>query len=275
MPYSLLNTVIILIHGTWGTSSDWHQPGGLFHDMLQMQAEKKGATVVPFCWSGANDPKARSTAAQALVQLIKSYPSDMPLYVIGHSHGGNVATLASRLLPKHAPKHRIHSLYLLGTPARAVDYGPNMDVITYLYNLVSFQDFIQPVIGIFDRAQPTHPRIANMSISINDKEPGHSDMHHYSIGLWLLYLDQQMYEKESEGFVNFTFEKAGVLQFFNHEEPRYTIDPEWETKIKEDKRLQERLVDTILRNTLKTTHSLAMDLYPESRPLLGCDQVIR
>lgn len=243
--YSLAGTLIILIHGTWGTSSDWHQPGGHFHDMLEMQAQKYGACVVPFCWSGSNSNQARETAAHSLVNLIKSYPTKQQFYVVAHSHGGNVAALASQLMTKHAPLHKIESLYLLGTPARA-DYVPNMEAINYVYNIVSFQDFIQPVINIFNRGQPMHPRITNISITIDDKEPGHSDMHHYSIGLWLLSADRHIRELHNS-FQYFAHGKPGIIHFYTYQEPVYAQDDQWDIKIEKDKRLQERVVNSILR----------------------------
>lgn len=245
MLYSLAHVIIILIHGTWGTSTDWYQPGGHFHDMLQVQAERQGAKVVPFCWSGENSPKVRERAAQALTQLITSYPQNQRIYIVAHSHGGTVAILASELLAKQYPQYKLDSVYLLGTPA-AAHHVPNMNTINYVYNLFSFQDFVQPIGGACGRVQPNHPRITNMGITINGKEPGHTDMHHYAIGLWLANADKHMHLQNDQGFTDFKWGQPGMLHFFHHQEPEYALAPNWNERVKDDKHLQGRLVDTIL-----------------------------
>ena len=118
---TLANAIIILIHGTWANESPWYLPGDGFFECLQAHVAKQGASVVPFCWSGNLNHASRRTAGTALVQLIKSYPADKPIVIIAHSHGGNVAIIASQILAKEQPiAHTIDKLYLLGTPAAPI-----------------------------------------------------------------------------------------------------------------------------------------------------------
>jgi pimeloyl-ACP methyl ester carboxylesterase len=65
-----------------------------------------------FNWSGGNSDEARSLAAQQLAKLINDYHQkcpDEPINVVAHSHGGNVALMASATVP-------IDELVTLGTP---------------------------------------------------------------------------------------------------------------------------------------------------------------
>ena len=56
------------------------------------------------------------------------------------------------------------------------NYLPNMKVIQYLYNLFSFEDLIQTVLGLSVREFPEHKRIANLRVIINGKEPDHAGL---------------------------------------------------------------------------------------------------
>lgn len=90
--------VIILIHGTFATDTEWYQPGGDFFEVIKKAAAKKKYTVIPFAWSGQLSNTARIAASKNLAQLIVSYPSSMNIEIIAHSYGGAVATYASALL---------------------------------------------------------------------------------------------------------------------------------------------------------------------------------
>ncbi len=163
------SSIFILIHGTWGADCDWYISKGDFFEALEATVGEKNSGVVSFRWSGGCGHEARVKAAQSLVKLIKTYHTNTAIFIIAHSHGGNVATLASHLLAQEeGNKHRIRALFTLGTPVMS-NYLPNMKIIHYLYNLFSFEDIIQTVLGVSAREFPEHKRIANLRVVINRK----------------------------------------------------------------------------------------------------------
>jgi len=93
-----LNSVIILVHGTFAINQDWYKPNSDFYIELEQQAKLQNQNLVPFSWAAENNYKSRLTAAEILAKLILSYPENETIILIGHSHGGNVINLASQLL---------------------------------------------------------------------------------------------------------------------------------------------------------------------------------
>ena len=74
---SPLHAVVILVHGTYAVDESWARPGGKFYEELRGQAgERKLSLLVPFAWSGQLSGEARVQAAEALCDLIESYPWD-------------------------------------------------------------------------------------------------------------------------------------------------------------------------------------------------------
>ena len=90
--------IIILVHGTFASDTDWYLPDGKFLRAVEIEANKKNYKVVSFTWSGDLNNTARIRAAKHLAQLILTYPEKVKIEVVGHSHGGNVINLASALL---------------------------------------------------------------------------------------------------------------------------------------------------------------------------------
>jgi pimeloyl-ACP methyl ester carboxylesterase len=89
--------VVTLVHGTFARSAQWTKEGSVLHSYLK--GRFGGAIVVTrFEWSGANTHWARTSAGSALrAQLdaqLSQYP-DAAHYVVGHSHGGNIAIYAT------------------------------------------------------------------------------------------------------------------------------------------------------------------------------------
>jgi len=90
---------------------------------------------VPFRWSGQNSHTARAAAASELGELLKKLTQQYPnanIYLIAHSHGGNVALYAIRDDPKAAvavrgivnmATHRPYPPCPSGTPGPK-SYGP-------------------------------------------------------------------------------------------------------------------------------------------------------
>ena len=84
----------MLIHGTWARASEWWQPGGTFHSFLLAWRPDLYGAPDRFEWTGGYSPGARAAAAGQLVDWIEQHGED-GLSLITHSHGGNVAFLAS------------------------------------------------------------------------------------------------------------------------------------------------------------------------------------
>lgn len=238
--FSILATfphpVYIILHGTWGAETSWHIPNGDFFDALEKTAKKQNGSVVSFRWSGANSIQERNKAAQNLAKLIETYNDSIDIIIVGHSHGGTVALLASQLTQK-----KITLLYTLGTPINKAIY-PNMDTIHYCYNLFSFEDLIQPVLGMFGREHAPHERIANIRIFINGKEPGHSDMHHKLIGAWLPELHALVTNTGAK------LSEPGVIYFDDTKAPVYILDTTRKELLERDYQLSLLILNSLRKS---------------------------
>jgi pimeloyl-ACP methyl ester carboxylesterase len=113
--------VVTLVHGTWARRAMWTVPGSLLCQSLSHAVESPIA-FQRFVWSGRNSISARRSAVKKLVEhlhsLVKQWPQAR-LYVLAHSHGGNVAfqALADPLL-----NERVAGIVCLSTPFLTV--GP-------------------------------------------------------------------------------------------------------------------------------------------------------
>jgi hypothetical protein len=242
-------SVFILIHGTWGADAAWYVPKGDFFDALEQTVHKKNSCVVPFRWSGGAGHDARLQAARSLVQLIKTYNSSVAIYIIAHSHGGNVVMLASHMLEENENnKHHIRALFTLGTPVMS-NYLPNMNVIHYLYNLFSFEDLIQTVLGISGREYPEHTRIANLRVFVNRKEPNHSGLHHPIVGKWLPYLHQHFKQHLMDQGITGRISDPSIVYFCHDKAPEYIFDVNRTELLERDRQLSVLILDS-LRNSL-------------------------
>jgi len=249
---SYTQTVFIVIHGTWATQERWYMPGGDFFDALEKNAQQQQATVIPYRWSGMNNYKDRIYAAKGLVQLIQRCSPDTTICLVSHSHGGNVGIIASQLLaciPGNT--NHIHFFYALGTPVSRKNYQPNMDVITYFYNLFSFEDLIQPVLGFFEREYTQHERIANIRITINDREPDHAQLHDPLVAQWIPQLHAMV-----TSFQTFDFKIPGIIHFANNKKPIYIPDKVRKHLIERDQLLNKMILSTFARNIRFTEHAL-------------------
>ena len=117
---------VILVHGTFATDSDdrgtaWWQVGSEAYQNLQ---EKLPPDVTlagegqVFRWSGDNNERARSKAAQELLDYLKPLEeAGKPYHLVGHSHGGSVIWLALKkaTIKKNTLNH-LKSWATVGTP---------------------------------------------------------------------------------------------------------------------------------------------------------------
>ncbi len=115
--------IVILVHGTWSTSERWTQDGSLFKQGLQAGLAARYRAIVhrTVRWSGKNRWSARERTATELAALIdtcrrgeRGVPTEYLL--IGHSHGGNIATQAARHRMEADPGFPLRGVVCLNTP---------------------------------------------------------------------------------------------------------------------------------------------------------------
>lgn len=223
--------VAILIHGTWGIESAWHQPGALFYDTLKHNLLKNNIKLIDFNWSGKLSYQKRKDAGINLANLINSYPRNTAFILITHSHGGNVGIIASQLL--NIP-NQILAFYSLGLPVDVKNYLPNMQVIKNFYNIFSFGDLHQTAFGMHERILPISNGIYNVNIEINHVPPQHEELHGVSIAKWLMHIDKKL-SNLSNCQAHF------FARFYDNDAPNISIETELVKKINFDAKLHEKI----------------------------------
>jgi RHS repeat-associated protein len=142
--------IVFFVHGTWSSSAQAFDPPFFRHVMRYFN--DKNARF--YNWSGDNCDKERKTSGFELGRLIREYRKNHPnepICVVGHSHGGNVALIAS-----HVQGVRIDTLVTLGTPIMSV-YQPGPGIRTW-HNIYSINDRVQTLPL---RAQRRHSNAKN------------------------------------------------------------------------------------------------------------------
>jgi hypothetical protein len=118
---------VITVHGTNDAApgedgrKKWWEPGSLFAQALLARLGEQGvsAEIIPHIWSGANSALARERGAEALAKAIRRHDDEYAgVHVIGHSHGGNVASHAAEIVGwgLSGKRQRMQSLTTVGTP---------------------------------------------------------------------------------------------------------------------------------------------------------------
>jgi len=153
--------LVIFIHGTWSTFREAF-PEDFVKEVTTHFSDSR---YTAFSWSGKNYHDDRAMAGQRLAEMIgryqKRYPDD-PIRVVAHSHGGNVALVASQASDIH------FNLVTLGTPIMTA-YGPGPALDSW-HNVYSPNDFVQTLpFG----AKRTHQKATNIKLL----DLGHSDLH--------------------------------------------------------------------------------------------------
>jgi hypothetical protein len=106
---------LILVHGTWARGAKWIEPGSETVKGVVAQLHAPAATVA-MRWSGRNTFSARRQASEMLGKEIQEQASRHPndkIFVIAHSHGGNVAMQA---IQNGDVRDKISGLVCLSTP---------------------------------------------------------------------------------------------------------------------------------------------------------------
>lgn len=112
-----------IVHGTWASGSSWWQPGGDFWTYLHdnVDANVYGASD-RFGWTGGYSDAARALAGTELHDWAEQHSLDgLDLYT--HSHGGNVAMLATQA------GTRAGKLVLLSCPVHWPKYTPQFGLV--------------------------------------------------------------------------------------------------------------------------------------------------
>ena len=120
----------MLVHGTWARHSKWWQPRGDFHSYIlaNVWADLYAASD-RFDWSGQWSDAARSLAGRQLANWIDGKGA-AGIKLMTHSHGGNVAMLATQATDK------IKELVLLSCPVHENKYLPDFN---HTQKVISFR----------------------------------------------------------------------------------------------------------------------------------------
>ena len=92
--------VVTLVHGTWARAAAWARSDSPLCQSLREAAAQSGSQVeFKTCvWSGSNSVRGREEAARTLVEQLGKDFKQAPTashFIIGHSHGGNIAVDAA------------------------------------------------------------------------------------------------------------------------------------------------------------------------------------
>lgn len=209
--------VIVVIHGTFAQESDAYRNYAHpeFQSILrfaQYYADKQGTPVevVSFGWSGQNKSDDRVHAGNELAELLNNSYSNYDIISIAHSHGCNVANVASQHLDTHTP---FNYMIQIATPVRdLIDSRFQPKHFNKLLQFYSTSDLVAAVGSVdtrkvFNRpgstrkyAQQQGRLIYNIRTQINAKDPGHSSIK--SQGGVISYLPEILHTLENNYFYN-------------------------------------------------------------------------
>lgn len=87
--------VLHLIHGTWSDGKDWMGEEAPFRKLLEHRFGNE-VRINPIKWSGDNrDAERREAKAKVVSAVRNANDQGVDQFLIGHSHGGNVAAYAA------------------------------------------------------------------------------------------------------------------------------------------------------------------------------------
>lgn len=125
-PESTPHVVVTLVHGTFARRADWTTESSPLCRTIRMTM-REPVRFERFLWSGWNTVTSRSKAVERLISHLADSQTRWPQarhFVVGHSHGGNIAFQAMR---DKAVEARIAGVVCLSTPflwASPRDLGP-------------------------------------------------------------------------------------------------------------------------------------------------------
>lgn len=126
----------MLVHGTFALGAAWWQPGGDFHShLLKGLRPDLYKDNDRFAWSGGYSPDARELGAEDLLRWVNSH-NELGLDLFTHSHGGNVAMLASK------KGLQVGELVLLSCPVHFQKYQPDFSRVQKVVSIRVHLDLI-------------------------------------------------------------------------------------------------------------------------------------
>jgi uncharacterized membrane protein YhaH (DUF805 family) len=116
-----LKDVVILVHGTFASKAQWIDETSALSETIRIKCE--GIRIEPFRWCGSNSPSARIKAGQDLAEAGKLLYTQgyNRIWLVGHSHGGDVIM---RALRNKIMKKVVCGVWFLGTPFLEVSLRP-------------------------------------------------------------------------------------------------------------------------------------------------------
>lgn len=214
-------TLFILIHGTWSHGNHWHSSHSRFFKNIEKSLKLVNGKLIGFCWDGKLSHDSRKAAGKLLAEFIENQ-NYYKVSIIAHSHGVNVAIIASQILGK-SYKKIIKAIYSLGCPIDIYNYMPNMHAIEYFYNFYSYNDYVQTIFGLYDRKLPHHPRISNIQIMIDEENPNHTQIHAHEIAYWLPFIHHELSNYKIGNFHKFKFGSDCIINFFSYKPPELIL----------------------------------------------------
>lgn len=141
----------MLIHGTFALGNAWWQPGGDFHSyLLNAIRPDLYRNNDRFAWSGGYSTAARELGADDLVRWVNNH-NEQGLDLFTHSHGGNLAMLASH------KGLRTGELVLLSCPVHFKRYQPEFSQVGKVVSIRVRLDLI--ILADRGGQKFRHPRI--------------------------------------------------------------------------------------------------------------------
>jgi hypothetical protein len=140
----------VIVHGTWAANSPWWQPNGNFFNFLTttLPPLPRTAPFPPppswdapfgaagyFGWTGGYSDAARAQGAQDLIQWVAGH-SAAGLDLITHSHGGNLAFLASQSGLQSS------EIVALSCPVHFPKYAPNFSNVKKIVSVRVHLDLV-------------------------------------------------------------------------------------------------------------------------------------
>ena len=110
-----MKQIVILVHGTFATDAPWTQDESVLAKEVR-SVDPTQISIKRFNWTGRNSFSDRLSASEKLLQLmvdLSLVPAPPAIHIIAHSHGGNIAVMATARAPSSV---NLQSITTLGTP---------------------------------------------------------------------------------------------------------------------------------------------------------------
>lgn len=124
------------VHGTWSTPNTFPKlTRATVNDIFN------NTTGAAFDWTGFNSDEFRQSAGRKLAEhIVANRDPGQALTLVGHSHGGNVAIIATNIL-KNEYNLEVDNLLTINTPVR--EYELDSDLSTLHFNVFHKGDPVQ------------------------------------------------------------------------------------------------------------------------------------